>query len=772
MTHTCPESTGARWARFRFSVIGSLLSSPAARGALQGAIRSLAEKTWSHPVTGRDVHFSAVTIARWYYTARRQRDDPVTALRRAVRKDRGAISLAAGLVERLHRQYGDHPDWSYQLHHDNLAALVKADPSLGRLPSYSTVKRAMQAYGWVRRPRLRPSARPGEARAENRRQAREIRSYEATHVGALWHLDFHHGSLKVLTPGGQWQRPIVLGILDDHSRLCCHMQWYLSETAEDLVHGLSQAIQKRGLPRALLTDNGSAMVAEEVTEGLLRLGIVHERTLPYSPYQNGKQESFWGTLEGRLLKMLDGVAELTLEFLNKATQAWVEVEYNRAVHRETGCSPVRALRAGVRCAPVEPLQRIAARYLSPGNQQEPAPERRHDLAGDRAVRDSGTVPSLPGRLRTLCPVGPGPSRSGRRPERNDSGSPLSPRQDRQRRRPPGPDRARQYRRAAGTAAAHRWRAAAPLETHPPGVLGHRHAAGLFAQDPPGRERRRIMNGKKLLALYGLKWNPFSPELPSEGLLATPRIENFAWRVEQLVQEGGFALITGESGTGKSVALRMVAARLSAVRDVMVGVIERPQSKGPDFYRELGDIFAVKLTPHNRWCGFKALRERWKTHLASSRIRPVLLIDEAQEMSPDVLGELRILSSADFDATSLLTVILSGDGRLLELLRQEALVPLGTRIRTRLVTESATRDELLELLQHALAKAGNASLMTAELMETLVDHSAGNYRLLMIMGGELLAYGMAHEVAQLDEKCYLEVYQPRNTRPAPKKKARV
>ena len=118
-----------------------------------------------------------------------------------------------------------------------------------------------------------------------------------------------------------------------------------------------------------------------------------------------------------------------------------------------------------------------------------------------------------------------------------------------------------------------------------------------------------MSSKNLLALYGLKWNPFSPELPTEALLATPKIENFAWRVEQLVQEGGFALVTGESGTGKSVALRIVAGRLSALRDVTVGVIERPQSRSPDFYRELGDIFAVKLAPHNRWCGFKALRER-------------------------------------------------------------------------------------------------------------------------------------------------------------------
>jgi putative transposase len=341
MTQTRSGSTGILWARFRFSVVGSLLSSPPARGTLHAAIRALAEKTWSHPVTGRDVRVAAGTIARWYYTALRQGgDDPLGGLRRAVRKDCGKISLAAPLAERLHLQYRDYPHWSCQLHYDNLAALVKADPTLGQLRSYSTVKRYMRAHGLVRMPRLQLHQRPGEVRAERRRQTREVRSYEATHVGALWHLDFHHGSLRVLTPGGQWQRPIALAILDDHSRLCCHIQWYLSETAQDLAHGLSQAIQKRGLPRALLTDNGAAMVAEEVAEGLLRLGIVHERTLPYSPYQNGKQEVFWGTLEGRLMKMLDGVADLTLEFLNKASQAWVEIEYNRAVHRETSCSPV------------------------------------------------------------------------------------------------------------------------------------------------------------------------------------------------------------------------------------------------------------------------------------------------------------------------------------------------------------------------------------------------------------------------------------------------
>jgi len=109
---------------------------------------------------------------------------------------------------------------------------------------------------------------------------------------------------------------------------------------------------------------------------------------------------------------------------------------------------------------------------------------------------------------------------------------------------------------------------------------------------------------------------------------------------------------------------------------------------------------------------------------------------------------------------------------LELLRQEQLVPLGSRIRTRLVTEAASRDELLELLSHALSKAGNATLMTAQLMDTLVDHSAGNYRLLMTMSAELLAYGMAHEFGQLDERVYLEVFQPRQSRPALRKKVKA
>lgn len=273
--------------------------------------------------------------------------------------------------------------------------------------------------------------------------------------------------------------------------------------------------------------------------------------------------------------------------------------------------------------------------------------------------------------------------------------------------------------------------------------------------------------KKLLALYGLKWNPFAPEIPPDALLTTPKIEAFCWRIEQNhVREGGFALITGDPGTGKSVVLRLLAERLARVRDLTVGALTHPQSHVADFYRELGDLFGVALKPHNRWNGFKTLRERWLAHLESTLLRPVLLIDEAQEMPPLVLSELRLLTSAHFDSRALLSVVLAGDGRLTDLLRRDELRPLGSRIRTRLSLEYASREELRAGLEHLLDAAGNATLMTAELKTTLCEHALGNYRVLTTMAAELLAVAAQRELAQLDEKLYLDVFAPpRSAAPA-------
>jgi type II secretory pathway predicted ATPase ExeA len=197
--------------------------------------------------------------------------------------------------------------------------------------------------------------------------------------------------------------------------------------------------------------------------------------------------------------------------------------------------------------------------------------------------------------------------------------------------------------------------------------------------------------------------------------------------------------------------------LQQLRDITIGAITHPSSNLADFYREMGDLFGVELKPHNRWGGFKALRERWLAHLEGTLLRPVLLIDEAQEMHPGVLSELRLLSSMQFDSRTLLSVVLAGDARLGAKLRRDELLPLGSRIRIRLMMEYADRNELMACLKYLLSTAGNANLMTPELMQTLCDHALGNYRVLTTMAAELLALACQQELTQLDEKLYLEAF---------------
>lgn len=330
-----------RWARLRFMVVGSLLGSPPEPGDLAVRTAALAAQAWEHPSTGESLHFSAKSIERWYYTAR-DHENPIEALERKVPSHAGthpSVSEAVAEVIRTLRQ--QHPRWSYKLVHDNLAAISRERPELAPIPGYATVCRFMKHHGLGKR-----------RRARRHEQAldfvpRERRSFEVSHVCGLWHCDFHDAKRKVLCASGEREQATLFGLLDDRSRLCCHVQWYLGdENSESFVHGLCQGFAKRGLPRGLLSDNGAPMIAAETREGLERLSIEQFTTLAQTPEQNGKQEVFWAQVEGRLMAMLEGEVELTLELLNRATQAWVEQEYNRNVHGETGQTPLERWFAG------------------------------------------------------------------------------------------------------------------------------------------------------------------------------------------------------------------------------------------------------------------------------------------------------------------------------------------------------------------------------------------------------------------------------------------
>ena len=273
-----------------------------------------------------------------------------------------------------------------------------------------------------------------------------------------------------------------------------------------------------------------------------------------------------------------------------------------------------------------------------------------------------------------------------------------------------------------------------------------------------------------LGFFSIKFNPFHASVPTSALYTSPKVDSFCRRIESGLLDGGFSVVTGEPGCGKSVALRLLSHRLSSHRDVLVATIDRPQSRPVDFYRELGEHFGIPVSMSNRWGGFKALRERWVDHIASCRLRPVLIIDEAQQMLDSVFSELRILASKTFDSQSLLSIIFAGDGRLTDRFRHPDLVPLGTRIRRRLAFDYASHDELAACLHHLLDAAGNSALLSAPLQSALVDHAAGNYRVLMNSGDELLQAAFERQATVLDEQLFFDVFAtaPRKKSPAKRK----
>jgi len=277
-----------------------------------------------------------------------------------------------------------------------------------------------------------------------------------------------------------------------------------------------------------------------------------------------------------------------------------------------------------------------------------------------------------------------------------------------------------------------------------------------------------MDLKKLQALYGLKWDPFAPEVPLEGLLVTPSIDHFCFRVESLALDGGFGLLAGPNGVGKSTHFRLLSDRLGKIPELVVAEFERPQGGVTDFYRELGSLFGVPLTGSNRWGGFKSLRSKFRAHIDSTLLRPIVLIDEAQLISDAVLDELRILASTRFDSCIILTVVLGGDLRLVERLERNAdLKAFDSRLRVRRILGAASHEELMAALRHALTAAGNPALLTDELCRTLVEHAAGNLRTLMLSAQEILSAGVVKEAKRLDEALYLEVTGAELLRPRAK-----
>ena len=396
-----------RWAHLRFSVIGQLLAAPPPKGELRAEIEALAARQWQHPTTGEPVRFGFSTIERWYYRALKERSDPVGVLRRKLRADAGQQPAMSDAVRQaVLAQYAAHKSWSVQLHHDNLVALAETQ---ARAQARAVLRHAAPLHEG-QRPRQAAARHAAPDRRRRARRGATARARGAQLRGRVRQRPVALGLPPRLPEGAHRARRVgrrrscsACSTIARGSPVTCSGIWPRPPRSSPT------ACRRRSRSAACrapaLSDNGAAMTAAEITEGLTRLGILHQTTLPYSPYQNAKQEAFWGPVEGRLIAMLEHVPDLTLAFLNEATQAWVEHEYNRKVHSEIGEAPHHALPRRPEVTRPMPRQRRAAPRLHPHRSPHAAQERRHASSSTAAASRCPTATGISPASRSATPAG-------------------------------------------------------------------------------------------------------------------------------------------------------------------------------------------------------------------------------------------------------------------------------------------------------------------------------------------------------------------------------
>lgn len=258
--------------------------------------------------------------------------------------------------------------------------------------------------------------------------------------------------------------------------------------------------------------------------------------------------------------------------------------------------------------------------------------------------------------------------------------------------------------------------------------------------------------------FGLKWNPFDGETPSANLWSHDEHDEFIMRVQQLTKVGGFAMVTGTPGLGKSALLRSMKHQLSMGGKIKTNELSRPQSRLRDFYHEIGALYGVTLTGANRFGTFNRLREDWQGQIKNKRQRPLLIIDEAQELHPEVLLELRLLSSVDLDSRSIMTVVLAGDERLQTMMDRPEHRPIKSRIRVGLRLKEWESANLQEFLEHQLREAGRPDLFDPEVQQALSEQCLGNPRVLNSLCNECLIAARRLEKQVVDMDVYLSFSQ--------------
>ena len=269
---------------------------------------------------GRPLRVTARTLYRWLAAWRRDGFDGLKPLRRrdagSHKADLATLELAAALRREAPARSAAH-----------IAEVIARTQGVTVGPR--TLQRFFAANGLER------------ARLEGRHRA--YGRFEAAACGDLWIADAWDGP-PVGELGGRHAQ--LFSVIDDHSRLVCHGAFYADVSERSFQHCLRTAIARRGLPRRLYVDNGSAFVSGQLKLICARLAVALVHSRPYLPQGRGKKERFYRTVAEQFAVEIDTAGVATLADLNRWWAGWVEQCYHQRIHRVTGHTPLDRWTAG------------------------------------------------------------------------------------------------------------------------------------------------------------------------------------------------------------------------------------------------------------------------------------------------------------------------------------------------------------------------------------------------------------------------------------------
>jgi putative transposase len=165
--------------------------------------------------------------------------------------------------------------------------------------------------------------------------------FEAAAPNDLWTGDALYG-IRI-----QLRKTYLFAFIDDHSRLVPGYRWGYAEDTVRLAAALRPALASRGVPKTAYVDNGSAFVDNWLLRACAKLGIRLTHSAPGRPQGRGKIERFFRTVNDQFLVEITGDPNVTgrhyvadLDELNRLFTAWVETQYHRSIHSETGQTPM------------------------------------------------------------------------------------------------------------------------------------------------------------------------------------------------------------------------------------------------------------------------------------------------------------------------------------------------------------------------------------------------------------------------------------------------